>query len=229
MNRVVRVQNMKLALVADSGLNVGSVYPLAENRQVIGRRLDATIPIDDAKASRDHALVDFRNGFFYLVDLGSTNGTYVNGRRVQHATRLSLGDHLRIGNSVFKVELVRKASEGAAKHWHEPTCVELDAFRPAVPSEEAPSEAAEVSAASAAISEAPERKIDLPPPPRRAVELSSSQRVRRALTASLPRWLALLERKPGTTRLSKRQSLLLVLTVCGALVLSAIFVGSSHA
>jgi len=221
MNRVVRVQNLKLALVADSGLNVGSVYPLAENRQVIGRRLDATIPIDDAKASRDHALVDFRNGFFYLVDLGSTNGTYVNGRRVQHATRLSLGDHLRIGNSVFKVELVRKANEGASKQWHEPTCVELDAFRP-----EAAHESREPSIGGMIV----ERKINLPPPPRAAKEVSEvNNRIRSAISSSLPRWFSLIERKHDESRLSKRQGLILVALVCGVLVLSAIFVGGTHA
>jgi predicted component of type VI protein secretion system len=223
MNRVVRVQNMKLALVADSGLNVGSVYPLAENRQVIGRRLDATIPIDDSKASRDHALVDFRNGFFYLVDLGSTNGTYVNGRRVQHATRLSLGDHLRIGNSVFKVELVRKANEGASKHWHEPTFVELDAFRPTAQSSAGDSSEPSIAAPATG------RKIELPPPPHRAFEVSSANRIRKVISSSLPRWFNLVERKQSDSRLSKRQSLVLVLVVCSALVLSAIFVGSVHA
>ncbi|MEO5666892.1 MAG: FHA domain-containing protein [Bdellovibrionota bacterium] len=226
MNRVVRVQNMKLALVADSGLNVGSVYPLSETRQVIGRRLDAAIPIDDGKASRDHALVDFRNGFFYLVDLGSTNGTYVNGRRVQHATRLSLGDHLRIGNSVFKVELVRKANEGAAKHWHEPTCVELDAFRPGQAMASDMREPSSASASEPFEAPTPSRNPNLPPLPRIARELSVS--VRKSLSSSLPRWLGL-ESKQGDSRFSKRQSLMIVLLVCGALVLSAIFAGSSHA
>jgi hypothetical protein len=224
---------MKLALVADSGLNVGTVYPLVENRQVIGRRLDAGVPIDDAKASRDHALVDFRNGFFYLVDLGSTNGTYVNGRRVQHATRLSLGDHLRIGNSVFKVELVRKANDSAPKHWHEATCVELDAFRP----ENRPKDSAEASdpslvAASVASedSAAEQRKVKLPPPPRRSRELSSSgARIRQAISSSLPRWFNLVERKQLESRFSKKQGLFLMILVCGALVLSAIFAGGSHA
>jgi|GEM_PF-3047134 len=218
MNRVVRVQNLKLALVADSGLNVGNIFPLQEGRQVIGRRIDASIPIDDTKVSRDHALVDFRNGFFYLVDLGSTNGTYINGRRVQNASRLNLGDHLRIGNSVFKVDLIRKVQEKASRQWHESTNVELleelsgelNVFKPSIPS---------CSQETVMHSEAhPYVRSEVKSDDGEA----SPSKLKKVLSASFPRWLYLTDQDERAS-LSKKQGLLLMLLVCSLLILSAIF------
>lgn len=200
MNRVVKVQNLKLALVVDSGLSVGSVYPLQEGRQVIGRRIDASIPIDDTKVSRDHALVDFRNGFYYLVDLGSTNGTYINGRRLQNASRLNLGDHLRIGNSVFRVDLVKKAQENVSKQWHESTNVELNAFvKPEIRME---------SSVETIMVQDPK----LLPAKKKNV-----------MGTSIPRWFYLVEPRDKSF-MNKKQGLLLVLLISSLLVISAIFV-----
>jgi predicted component of type VI protein secretion system len=125
MNKVLRPQNLKLALVADSGLNIGAVFPLLSERHVLGRKLDAAIPVEDTKVSREHALIDQRNGFFFLVDLGSTNGTYLNGRRVQQAEKLSLGDHVRIGSSVFKVQLLKHVQAHSPTSWHELTRIDM--------------------------------------------------------------------------------------------------------
>ena len=123
MNKIVRAQKLKLALVEN--IHEGMRFPLNEGRQVIGRRQDASIPVDDTKVSRDHALVDYRNGYFYLVDLGSTNGTYVNGKRVNHAIRINLGDQLRFGSSKFRVELLKNCQIEKKAQWADPTCVDL--------------------------------------------------------------------------------------------------------
>lgn len=125
MTRVVRAQKLKLALVAESGLQEGQSFRLQEQRQVIGRRADASIPVDDSKVSRDHALVDYRNGLFYLVDLGSTNGSFVNGKKVQHAIRINLGDVLRFGGSSFKVSVCKSKADSLIKPWSEPTRASL--------------------------------------------------------------------------------------------------------
>lgn len=147
MNRVVRAQKVKLALVAESGLQVGQSFPLLEQRQVIGRREDASIPVDDSKVSRDHALVDYRNGLYYLVDLGSTNGSFVNGRKVQHAMRINLGDVLRFGGSSFKVSIGKPKADSLIKPWSEPTRASL------LPRPEDASEGASDSVSQSALSE----------------------------------------------------------------------------
>ncbi len=126
MRRIVKEKDIDLALVADSGLAIGSIYPINECRLIIGRRVDAAIPIDDVKASRDHAVLDRRNGHCIVVDLGSTNGTYVNGRKISEATRIKVGDHLRIGNSAFRVDLYSNVQERLTETpWNEETRVDL--------------------------------------------------------------------------------------------------------
>jgi pSer/pThr/pTyr-binding forkhead associated (FHA) protein len=67
---------------------------------VAGRHPEADIFLDDVTVSRKHALFQFNAGAFDLTDIGSLNGTYVNGDRVDHVT-LKNGDEVRIGKFVF--------------------------------------------------------------------------------------------------------------------------------
>lgn len=117
----LRPQNLKLALRAASGLGVGSIYALPLDRNVLGRNVEATVPVDDAKVSRSHASIDIQNGFHYLFDMGSINGTFLNGRRIEHATLISVGDEIRLGSTVLKVELLDQAKEHLGRNWKEPT------------------------------------------------------------------------------------------------------------
>lgn len=121
MNRTLRPRNLKLALRAESGLSLGEIYPLTQSRNVIGRRVDAAVPIDDARASRNHASIDVQNGFHYLVDLGSTNGTYLNGRKLERGAAVSVGDEVRIGSLVLRVTLLEQAKAQVGKTWKEAT------------------------------------------------------------------------------------------------------------
>jgi pSer/pThr/pTyr-binding forkhead associated (FHA) protein len=79
----------------------GARYELSVTSVSIGR--DATndvVILDDAKVSRLHAELQFRDGRWLLLDLGSRNGTIVNGRRVrQHP--LKGGDRIQCGENVF--------------------------------------------------------------------------------------------------------------------------------
>lgn len=85
------------ALVIRSGGNrVGESFPLEGDRMTVGRRPDSDVFLDDVTVSRDHALVVKRGGDFYLDDLGSLNGTYVNRRRIE-SHKLGDGDELQIG------------------------------------------------------------------------------------------------------------------------------------
>jgi len=125
--RVIKLQNLKLALRTDSGLSIGSVFPLhGKKRSILGRSVDADVPVDDVKASRVHAAIDEQNGFHFIVDLGSTNGTYLNGSRVQTAEMLNVGDEIRVGSTVFKIEFLDQAKLQVSNHWRESTRVLKD-------------------------------------------------------------------------------------------------------
>ena len=68
----------------------------------LGRSSSCDVPLNDTECSRRHALVNPQmGGEAWVVDLGSTNGTYVNGRRILRPTRLADGDRLTIGRSEF--------------------------------------------------------------------------------------------------------------------------------
>jgi hypothetical protein len=70
----------------------------------LGRDVNNAIVIDDAFASADHAILTFRGRSWYLEDLGSTNGSYINGRRVDGVAPLSFGDELQIGQVRMRLE-----------------------------------------------------------------------------------------------------------------------------
>jgi hypothetical protein len=83
----------------------GERHEIDSNRLVIGRSRECDIQIADPNVSRRHAELRREGSAFWLVDLGSTNGIDVNGRR-QHRTKLSDGDRVTIGTTevVFRQE-----------------------------------------------------------------------------------------------------------------------------
>ena len=65
----------------------------------LGRTATNTIVLQSSKVSRRHALVHLQNiGEFWLIDFGSSNGTFLNKRRIQHPVRLTDGDHITVGD-----------------------------------------------------------------------------------------------------------------------------------
>lgn len=73
----------------------GSVYR-------IGRNADSEIPVADSGVSRNHAILQHANsGYLYLTDLGSRNGTLLNGRRITAPVELQRGDLVTIGDQKF--------------------------------------------------------------------------------------------------------------------------------
>ncbi|HSP35786.1 MAG TPA: FHA domain-containing protein, partial [Thermoanaerobaculia bacterium] len=73
-------------------------YPLAAGEAIIGRGPDAAIPVFGSATSRQHARLVVSGHVVTLQDLGSRNGTYVNGRRVEGTIDLHPGDEIRIGS-----------------------------------------------------------------------------------------------------------------------------------
>lgn len=82
----------------------GSAYGV-ETEITAGRNETCVITIpDDTFASGLHARVYRDAGSLYIDDLGSTNGTFVNGRRITSATALSVGDSIQIGQTIIEVD-----------------------------------------------------------------------------------------------------------------------------
>jgi hypothetical protein len=92
-----------LAHTADALVVDGRRYALSGPVTVIGRSSACDVPLDDASASRRHAELRRRGGKAVLVDLDSTNGTLVNGRRVREAP-LRPGDRITIGTTSIVFE-----------------------------------------------------------------------------------------------------------------------------
>ena len=61
-------------------------------------------PLSDEAASARHAVLELRYGEWWVEDLGSTNGTVVNGTRIERAERLHFGDELAIGRIALRLE-----------------------------------------------------------------------------------------------------------------------------
>jgi pSer/pThr/pTyr-binding forkhead associated (FHA) protein len=74
---------------------------LGENEMRIGRMPANNLVVPDPQVSSRHALIQNQGGHFVLYDLGSTNGTYVNGRRITQPCELQPGDEIRMGERTF--------------------------------------------------------------------------------------------------------------------------------
>jgi hypothetical protein len=83
-----------------------------EGEMVIGRE-DADILLPDEQVSRRHALLRECDGHLELTDLGSTNGTEVNGQRITATVTLAHGDTIRAGSTDLLVDLPRSDRQGA--------------------------------------------------------------------------------------------------------------------
>ena len=75
----------------------------SENEIVIGRDKNCNLPVTDEAVSAQHAHLTFHHGQWWLTDLNSTNGTFLNREKIAGATVLTSGDEFKCGNSVFQV------------------------------------------------------------------------------------------------------------------------------
>ncbi len=84
-----------------------SQFPLVDSHNwLIGRSKENSIPLFDHCVSRRHAMIQLISGCkYYIFDLGSRNGTYVNGKRIQLPQLLCNGDHITLGESTIEFRL----------------------------------------------------------------------------------------------------------------------------
>lgn len=87
----------------DTPLQAGDTFPLRPVTS-LGRDMANSIVIPDSSASAEHALIAARDGHWWLEDLGSTNGTYLNGTQVEEPAIIAPGDIIRIGRVQLKME-----------------------------------------------------------------------------------------------------------------------------
>lgn len=87
-------------LVVRSGPNPGMVFDLAKEVTLVGRDVTNDIALGDPEVSRQHARLTSTPGGFVLEDLGSTNGSFVNGERLMAPRVLNSGDIIGLGENV---------------------------------------------------------------------------------------------------------------------------------
>ncbi len=90
-------------LVVTAGQLAGTRIPLGETPVTIGRAEDSTLVINDDYASARHARLVPRGGQWYVEDLGSTNGTYLDRTRINGPTPVPLGVPIRIGRTAIEL------------------------------------------------------------------------------------------------------------------------------
>jgi len=93
-------------VVRSGGGRAGEHFIPQAERTTIGRSPDNDIFLDDVTVSRKHAVLEQNGNQFLIEDLGSLNGTFVNRRRIESATRLESGDEVQIGK--YRLSFISK-------------------------------------------------------------------------------------------------------------------------
>src|SRR5262249_34110989 len=107
-------------LIVIRGLNVGEMYKLARAEQVIGRGQGADVEILDDGISRRHAAVTIDADGVILSDLGSKNGVFVNGQKLERPVALRDGDKIQLSSStILKFTYADRLDESFQRRMYE--------------------------------------------------------------------------------------------------------------
>jgi serine phosphatase RsbU (regulator of sigma subunit)/pSer/pThr/pTyr-binding forkhead associated (FHA) protein len=113
------------SLIFLAGPNTGRRYKLGEGDYIIGRRSDCQIFVPDMRVSRQHARLRREKQGWCVEDLGSNNGTFVNGQRVQNAL-LQTDDEITIANNRIRVDMPMQTPKPRSSFDAHVTIVDLD-------------------------------------------------------------------------------------------------------
>lgn len=100
MKRLIGEDVTNATLLVIQGVDLGTRFKLGAEPAGVGRGVRNEIRILDTEASRQHALISFKNGSYIITDQKSSNGTLVNGTQVQ-SVKLNNGDQIQIGRSLL--------------------------------------------------------------------------------------------------------------------------------
>ena len=92
------------SIYLENGPQVGSSYPLTTGKTVVGRHPDCDVVVDVGAVSRKHAQFVEMNGQYYVEDLNSRNGTFVNGEIINGRQELKLGDRIQVCDITFRFD-----------------------------------------------------------------------------------------------------------------------------
>jgi pSer/pThr/pTyr-binding forkhead associated (FHA) protein/carbon monoxide dehydrogenase subunit G len=114
----------RLVLRLEGTRGPAPTFEVAKSGATIGRGPDNTIRLDDLSVSRRHSRIAYRQGRFWLTDVGSTSGTWVDGTRLNAPRRLMSGQIIDVGLCRLIVDLAAGTDEAATKD-EEPTPSEI--------------------------------------------------------------------------------------------------------
>jgi eukaryotic-like serine/threonine-protein kinase len=89
-------------IIVRQGRNANTEYKIEGEKFTMGRRKASDIPVGDPKSSRNHAEIFKQGDHYYVRDLASRNGTFLNGERLAGDTQLSFGDKVSIGDTIME-------------------------------------------------------------------------------------------------------------------------------
>ena len=95
---------MAKLIVSIDGVVIREVE-LSKERTSIGRRPYNDVVIDNLAVSGEHAVLVRAEGVFFAEDLSSTNGSYLNGKQVVEPVKVTVGDVVRIGKTLMRLEI----------------------------------------------------------------------------------------------------------------------------
>jgi FHA domain len=104
-------QARRVSIVASAGPAKGRTFAIDARGASIGRLPENVVYVPDERLSREHARIDFRDGGFWLADMGSRNGTALNGALLTEPRELQSGDTIEVGGSMLVVSIEPSAVE----------------------------------------------------------------------------------------------------------------------
>jgi hypothetical protein len=97
--------SVRASLLATAGPARGKSYSIPVEGATVGRLPENAVCLPDERLSREHARIEFRDGCFWLRDLGSKNGTALNGKLVSSPQSLTTGDTIELGSNTLVVTI----------------------------------------------------------------------------------------------------------------------------